>query len=267
VGVASTPQSIIATNNGTVPLTFSSIVASGDFSESDNCTKAPLQPTTNCVINVTYTPTTAGSSVAALTLTDSALGSPQVVLLTGTGFGQQSDFTFSATPTSAAIPAGKSAQFNLTISPIGGFAQPVTLSCSGLPKGASCSATANPVTPSGSTTTAVTVIVNTAVRTLVPSSRPMKIEPPRAMQIANSSRLALLIALLLATAFFSLRGRRNPAAVALVVATVVILLSVACNGGGQAGAPAGTPAGTYQIGITGTSGALSHTATVTLQVN
>jgi hypothetical protein len=264
VGVAGSSQSITATNNGTVPIAFTSITASGDFAETDNCTKVPLQPTTNCVISVTYSPTTAGSSVGALTLTDNAPGSPQVVLLTGTGFGQQSDFTFSATPTSAAVPAGKFAQFNLTISPIGGFAQPITLSCSGLPKATSCSATANPVTPSGTTTVMVTV--NTGLRTLVPSSRPMNVEPPQGMRIANSNWLALLVALLLTTTFFSLRGRRNPAAVGLVVAIVVILLSVACNGGGQAGSPNGTPAGTYQIGITGTSGTLSHTANVTLQV-
>jgi len=265
LGVAGTPQSITATNEGTVPLTFSSIVASGDFSETDNCTKAPLQPTTNCVINVTYAPTTAGSSVGALTLTDNAPGSPQIVLLTGTGFGQQSDFTFSAAPTSAAVPAGKSAQFNLTISPIGGFAQPITLSCSGLPKAASCSSTtANPVTPSGTTT--VTVIVSTGLRTLVPSGRPIDVGPPRAISIGNSGWFATLAALLLVTtALFGLRGRRATAMLVLVV--VMIFMSVSCNGGGQAGAPAGTPAGTYQIGITGTSGVISHTATVTLQVN
>jgi len=265
LGVPGTPQSITATNEGTVPLTFSSVVASGDFSETDNCTKAPLQPTTNCVINVTYTPTTAGSSVGALTLTDNAPGSPQVVLLTGTGFGQRSDYTFSVAPTSAAVPAGKSTQFNLTISPIGGFAQPITLSCSGLPKAATCSSTtANPVTPSGPTT--VTVIVNTGLRTFVPSGRPMGVQPPRVVSIVNSGWLALLAALLLATiALFGVRERR--AAAMLVLVVVMICVSASCNGGGQAGAPSGTPAGTYQIGITGTAGVISHTATVTLQVN
>ena len=265
VGVASSALSVTATNNGTVPITFSSITASGDFAETDNCTKVALQPTTNCVVNVTYTPTTAGSSVGALTLTDNALGSPQVVLLTGTGFGQQSDFTFSAAPTSATVPAGKSAQFNLTISPIGGFSQPITLSCSGLPVAASCSSTtANPVTPSGTTT--VTVIVSTGLRTFAPSGRPINVQPPRAMPTLNSGWLALLAALLLVTAALSgVRGQR--AAAMLVLAVMMIFVSVACNGGGQAGAPNGTPAGTYQIGITGTSGVLSHTATVTLQVN
>jgi len=267
VGVTSSPLPITATNDGTVPITFSSITASGDFAETDNCTKVELQPTTNCVINVTYTPTTAGSSVGALTLTDNALGSPQVILLTGTGFGQQSDFTFSATPTSAAVPAGKSAQFNLTISSIGGFAQPISLSCSGLPAAASCAATANPVTLSGTTTTTVTVIVNTGLRTFVPPGRPISVQPPRAMSIFNLGWLAVLTLLLATTALFSFRARRVAAMlvpVALVV--IIIFMSVACNGGGPAGAPAGTPAGTYQIGITGTSGVISHTATVTLQV-
>jgi hypothetical protein len=265
VGVASSPRPITATNDGTVPITFTSITASGDFAETDNCTKVALQPTTNCVINVTYTPTTAGSSVGALTLTDNALGSPQVILLTGTGFGQQSDFTFSAAPTSASVPAGKSAQFNLTISPIGGFAQPITLSCSGLPKAASCSSTtANPVTPSG--TTNVTVTVNTGLRTFVPSGRPIGVQPQRVISVGNAGWLALLAALLVATTvLFGLRGRQVAAMLVLVV--VMIFMSVSCNGGGQAGGPTGTPAGTYQIGITGKSGVITHTATVTLQVN
>jgi hypothetical protein len=270
VGVTSSAVSVTATNNGPVPITFSSISASGDFAETDNCTKVALQPTTNCVINVTYTPTTAGTSIGALTLTDTAPGSPQVILLTGTGFGQQSDFTFSATPTSAAVPAGKSAQFNLTITPIGGFAQPITLSCSGLPAGASCSSTtANPVTPSGTSTTTVTVIVNTALRTFVPSGRPISEQPPRMMAISDSGWLAVLATLLLVTtALFSFRARRVATVlVPVVLVVIMIFMSVACSGGGPAGGPAGTPAGTYQIGITGTSGVISHAATVTLQVN
>jgi len=113
------------------------------------------------------------------------------------------------------------------------------------------------------------VIVNTALRTLTPSGRPIGVQPPRGVSIVNSGWLALLAALLLVTAaLFSFRARRVAAMLvpaALVV--IMIFMSMACNGGGQAGAPAGTPAGTYQIGITGKSGVISHTATVTLQVN
>jgi hypothetical protein len=85
VSVTSTSKAVTVTNNGTTALTISSINASGAFAQTDDCTAAPLQPTTNCVINVTFTPTAPGSSVGALTITDNAAGSPQAVLLTGTG--------------------------------------------------------------------------------------------------------------------------------------------------------------------------------------
>ncbi len=94
VGVASNPQTITVTNNNTVPLIISSITASGDFSQTNNC-GVPLQPSTTCVISVTYQPLAAGKSVGALTLTDNGSGSPQIVLLTGTGFVQGPDFTVS----------------------------------------------------------------------------------------------------------------------------------------------------------------------------
>src|SRR5947208_13732056 len=76
---------VTVTNVGSSPLTISGIVASSDFAETDNCSKASLQPGTNCVVNVTYTATTSGPSLGALTITDNVPGSPQVVLLNGTG--------------------------------------------------------------------------------------------------------------------------------------------------------------------------------------
>jgi hypothetical protein len=89
------------------------------------------------------------------------------------------------------------------------------------------------------------------------------------MAIPDSGWLAVLATLLLVTtALFSFRARRAATVlVPVVLVVIMIFMSVACSGGGQAGGPAGTPAGTYRIGITGTSGVLSHTATVTLQVN
>ena len=85
VGVTSAPQALTVTNNGTAPLTITSILASDAFAQANDCTAVPLQPTTNCVVNVTFTPTAPGAALGALTITDSAPGSPQVVLLTGTG--------------------------------------------------------------------------------------------------------------------------------------------------------------------------------------
>ncbi len=85
VGVASSPQALTVTNGGTTALTISTVNVSGAYSQTNDCTTAPLQPTTNCVVNVTFNPTAPGPSVGALTLLDNAPGSPQVVLLTGAG--------------------------------------------------------------------------------------------------------------------------------------------------------------------------------------
>ncbi len=85
VGVASSSQPVTVTNDGTTALTITAINASGAYSQTNDCTIAPLQPTTNCVINVTFTPTAPGPSLGALTIIDNAPGSPQVALLTGTG--------------------------------------------------------------------------------------------------------------------------------------------------------------------------------------
>ena len=97
IGATSVPQAITATNSGTTPLIISSITGSGDFAETDDCTKAPLQPGTNCVIEVTYTPSAPVASIGAITLTDNGSGSPQEVLVTGTGVLQVSLVSLSAT--------------------------------------------------------------------------------------------------------------------------------------------------------------------------
>jgi hypothetical protein len=258
------PLPVVATNNGTTAVTFTGITASGDFAETDNCTKAPLQPTTNCVINVRYAPSTAGSSVGALTLSDNAPGSPQIVLLTGTGVGQQSDFTLTSLLSSSAVSAGKRATFNLQLSSTGGFSQPVAFSCAGLPQKATCSITPNPVTPAGSTSTPVTVTISTAVRNLVPPSFRWRVGPFERLRypvpwLAWLSVFAVLAIL----GGFTRRLRK----VAFGAVVILVFAGVGCNSGNPSGVPAGTPAGAYQITVTGTSGAITHTTTLNLQVN
>lgn len=87
-GTTSGVSSITVTNNGSATVTFSSIQITGtnaaNFGESDNCVPTLTQGGT-CTINVTFSPSTAGSYSAAVTLTDNATGSPQSVGLSGTG--------------------------------------------------------------------------------------------------------------------------------------------------------------------------------------
>ena len=268
LGATSDPQGVIATNDGTNPIVFSSITASGDFAESDNCTATPLQPTTNCTIVVTFTPSSTASSVGALTLTDNAPGSPQIVLLTGSGFVQTQDFSIGSVTPSATITAGGTASYTVVLSSIAGFSQPVSLSCSGLPKGTSCSFPVNPVTPSADGT-AATVKVSTSERTMLPPSGQMRIAPPaRLIRNINLLWAMCLLTLLLFGAWTAGTQRGRRAAATLVFAAGLILFSVACNGGGTAGTPAGTPAGTYTISVDASSanGTITHSTPVTLQV-
>ena len=263
VGLKSQPQPITATNNGTTALTFSSITASGDYAETDNCTKAPLQPTTTCSINVTFAPTAAGSSIGGLTLTDNAPGSPQVVLLSGIGNGQLSDFTLSSVQPGEAIPAGQSANFTLLMSAVGGFNQPVTLSCSGLPRAANCLTTANPVTPTGSTPLQIPLTITTGNRAVVSPGLKTWQGPSHGSRYFVLGLIGLALVFILA----SFAGARLRLATATFgVAVILLLASAGCNSGNQAGVPAGTPAGTYQITVIGTSGATTHTIVVNLQV-
>lgn len=61
-------------------------------------------------------------------------------------------------PTSDTVTAGGNASYALTLAAQGGFSSPVTLSCSGLPTGATCGfSPANPVTPGSSTLDTLTI--------------------------------------------------------------------------------------------------------------
>jgi len=82
-GSTSEPLLITLTNNGTAPLAITSIVASANFAEANNC-GTTLAAGANCAINVTLAPSTTGSVTGTVTVTDNAGGSPQTVSLKGT---------------------------------------------------------------------------------------------------------------------------------------------------------------------------------------
>jgi hypothetical protein len=84
VGTTSAVQSVTVTNTGNATLTFTSIVASGDFAQNNNC-GATLAPAASCVIDVTFTPTTTGVRAGAVSISNDAPSSPQLVNLSGQG--------------------------------------------------------------------------------------------------------------------------------------------------------------------------------------
>ena len=83
------PVTVTVTNVGPVTINFSSIAIggtnSGDFSiQTSNC-GASLDPGTNCALAIAFTPQVVGFRSANISFTDDAVGSPQLVLLGGTG--------------------------------------------------------------------------------------------------------------------------------------------------------------------------------------
>jgi sugar lactone lactonase YvrE len=90
IGATSAAQTVMLTNSGVSVLNISSIWLAGaqasDFRISTTCGIA-LAAGANCLVAVTFVPTSSGTRTAALLFSDSAVGSPQMVTLTGTGNG------------------------------------------------------------------------------------------------------------------------------------------------------------------------------------
>jgi hypothetical protein len=66
LNVTSNIQTVTLINAGSAPLNISSITASGDFAETNNCGATVAGGSSTCAINVTYTPTEARSTTARL---------------------------------------------------------------------------------------------------------------------------------------------------------------------------------------------------------
>lgn len=84
VGGASDAMPVTLTNVGTVNLNIASIVAGGDYSQTNDC-PAVAAPAGTCTINAVFEPTMTGPLAGTVTITDDATDSPQTVTLNGTG--------------------------------------------------------------------------------------------------------------------------------------------------------------------------------------
>jgi uncharacterized repeat protein (TIGR03803 family) len=91
VGIPSSTESITLTAAGTEPLTITSISVGGDFALTTTATSCPysggaIAAGESCTIDLIFSPTAAGSRNGKVTVVDNASGSPQSVILLGTGF-------------------------------------------------------------------------------------------------------------------------------------------------------------------------------------
>jgi len=84
VGSSSAAQTVTLSNTGTAALNIASIVSHSDFAYTSTCGTL-LAAGANCLISVTFTPTSAGTYVTTLVINSNASSSPQSISLSGTG--------------------------------------------------------------------------------------------------------------------------------------------------------------------------------------
>ncbi len=100
VGTTSAAQTVTLTNTGTISLTVSSITLTGtnasEFTETNNC-PASLAVNASCTLSMTFTPSANGARTASVGISDNAAGSPQPLLLSGTGVTPNPAVTLSPT--------------------------------------------------------------------------------------------------------------------------------------------------------------------------
>ncbi len=262
LNTTSAAQTVTLTNTGTAPLTIISITASGDFTETSTGTSAcpitppatPLAAGANCTISVTFTPTATGARTGTLTITDDAAGSPHTVGLMGTGTNTPADFTLGAAPTTVTVAqSAVSTPVTITVNPTNGFNSAVALTCAGAPTNSICTLSPASITPP--TTSALTF---TAHAMLVPLPMTKPAPPLNMLRIVPLFFVLVLLFLLRSTQRFRTR-------LAMVSAMIVCVTLAACSGPNSPNNK--TAKGSYPLTITGTSGALTHNATVTVTVN
>ena len=109
----SASKPVTVTNTGTTAITFTSIVASAGFTQTNNCGSS-LAGGATCTVNVIFQPTQTGPQTGTVTLTDSDTTGKQTVALSGTGAGIFSAILLSASPSTAV--AGTSVSLTATLS-------------------------------------------------------------------------------------------------------------------------------------------------------
>jgi hypothetical protein len=158
VGTHSASQAVTLINTGNATLTISSITASGDFAQSNNCGSS-LAASASCTVSVTFTPTAIQTRTGDIALTDNASGSPQTVSLSGTGTGPTVSLSVSPTfppePVGTASPSQTITLTNTGNASLTFTAISVTSPFAIATSGTTCS-TSNPVAAAATCTVAVT---------------------------------------------------------------------------------------------------------------
>jgi uncharacterized protein (TIGR03118 family) len=169
-------------------------------------------------------------------------------------------FNLSASSQVATVAMGSSAGLTISLAPTNSFTGSVTLGCSGLPAGATCSFSPSQLTVSATAPATATLTIQTSMG----GSNGYV----RAALGAGGHHGSLMLASVLMLPFGSLLaiGRRRRLASPRILGVVLLFIVSAGLIAGCGSSTPGTPAGTTNVTITATSGSIMQTATVALTV-
>ncbi len=227
-------------------------------------------------------------SLAGITVTGGRLNVNKAIRACGAP--ATPDFSLSATPSSQTVSAGASASYTVTVTPSGGFTGTVTFSASGLPTGATASFNPTSVAGSGSSTMTVatsattpagtytltisgnsgalthTTTVSLTVSASVSSDFSLS-ATPGARNVTRGSSTSYTVSVTPSGGFggtvtFSVSGLPtdatasfNPASVTTSGSSTMTVATIAT-----------TPLGNFTLTISGASGGLTRTTSVSLKV-
>jgi uncharacterized protein (TIGR03118 family) len=179
------------------------------------------------------------------------------------------DFNISASPTTLTITAGQPASFTVTLGSLNGFSSAVSLTCSGQPLGSTCSLSPMSVSPASGG-------MATSMVTISTSSNPYQMASLQGNNPASTVFAMLLpipavgfLGLLIAGSGDKRRFHERKwlqhltGSLLMVIATACLLGASGCY---MKKTATGTQRGTTTVMITGTSGGITHSASVTLHV-
>ncbi len=246
-------QSLALTNNAPGPIPLGPLVTTGDFSAIAACGNS-IAALSTCALNITFTPTATGPRTGTLAVI------PSATPFTGTGAtlsGNGVDFSIAVAPTSGSVIAGDSLNIAATTTPIAGFANNLTLSCTTNAAGSACT----PVTPlyngSGVITTTVN-ITTTSQYTVIGYT-------------GGTSRGILALFALSSTLLLFLKRRNTTpltrSGLILFILATASLSTTGCSGKLPDQNSPYTAPGSYTYTVTATDGILTHSATYTLNVS
>ena len=253
VGTSSAAQTITITNYTNASIALTSILITGDYADTTTCGSS-IAGLSSCTISVVFTPSTTGARTGTVTVNTNDTKYPVIVVaLTGNGV----DFSIAVAPASGSTIAGYNVSLSATLTPLGGFSAPITLTCVTDAGGSVCTPQTSAFTLSASTVVPVAITTTSQYTVIGYSAIGFSKHPWTALV----SCLSLLL--------FFLRNRKPGLGVQLAFFVAMLLTLGAATGCGsrnpdQNAGP--TYPGTYTYTLSATDGTLTHAATYSLTV-